>query len=467
MASPSALVIDCGEEHLAERKYVVGVLFGEFLGLEHEVRPGAGAHPDVVVRSADPSDPRRLLVADVLFSHVRDLLTEEALPISPIVVCGRQQLPAALLLGDLPLLYPRSPAGAACVKADEGRVDLGFDLFGGAFAMLTRLEEAVLAGRDAHGRFPASASLAARSGYSDRPLVDEYTEVLWWALARLWPNLSRTPHVFATRPTHDVDWPFYSRGRVPETLRDAAADVLVRRDRSLPVERMRSLAAILRSGRGADPCNTFDFLMRESEARGLRSAFYFMGGQRSSVYDSGYSLDDDWIRALLHQIDRRGHEIGVHPSYPTFRDAGALRREIDAVGAAIEAADVDQKVTGGRQHFLRFENPSTWRNWDAAGLLYDSTLGYAEICGFRCGTCRAFPAFDLETQKQLTLTERPLIAMETALLTYQRQSLVDAANEFRRLKAICRQFNGTFTFLWHNNRLSTPAEREAYTHVLD
>jgi len=67
-------------------------------------------------------------------------------------------------------------------------------------ALLTRLEEAVSNEHDAHGRFPASAALAVRSGFSQRPLADEYVEVLWWALRKLWPSLERRPQTFATQP---------------------------------------------------------------------------------------------------------------------------------------------------------------------------------------------------------------------------------------------------------------------------
>jgi hypothetical protein len=346
------------------------------------------------------------------------------------------------------------------------RIEIGLDLFGGAFTMLTRLEEAVDATRDEHDRFPAASSLAVKGGFARRPLVDEYVEVLWWALQRLWPGLERRSPPFEIRPTHDVDWPFYSRGRPIETVRDVAVDVFARRNRSLARSRLRSLATVVRSGRAAEPCNTFGFLMRTSEERGLRSAFYFMGGGTDARYDAGYPYDG-WMRELLRDIHGRGHEIGVHPSYRTYLDQDALRLEVSTIAETCTAAGVSAPVRGGRQHFLRWANPATWRNWDAVGLAYDSTLGYAELSGFRCGTSRAFPVFDLERRTQLGLVERPLVAMETAILTYEGKPLDALVDEMRELKSLCRRFGGAFTFLWHNNRLTTAAEREAYASVLD
>jgi len=345
-------------------------------------------------------------------------------------------------------------------------VRLGVDVFGGAFAQLSLLEEAVSAERDAHDRFPAEASLAVREGFAARPVVDECVELLWWGLSRLWPRLSRRSHPFVVRPTHDVDWPFYSRGRPIESVRDAVRDTVVRRDRSLARARISALFAVLRAGRTADPCNTFDFLMAESESRGLASAFYFIAGRTDRARDPGYPLDDVLIRSLLRRIDEHGHEIGLHPSYGTLRAREALRAEREALTRVLRAEGIDREVAAGRQHFLRFENPTTWADWDHVGLRHDSTVGFASLCGFRAGTCREYPVFDLAARRQLQLRERPLVAMETALLSYQGTSLDALVEEFRSLRETCRRFDGTFTFLWHNNRLVTPAEREAYAAVL-
>src|SRR5260221_84726 len=50
------LVVECGEEHRAEREYIFAVLLGEFLGLEFELRWRAGT--DVVISSTDEGDQR-------------------------------------------------------------------------------------------------------------------------------------------------------------------------------------------------------------------------------------------------------------------------------------------------------------------------------------------------------------------------------------------------------------------------
>jgi hypothetical protein len=460
------LLIECGGAHRPECRYVVEVLLGEFLGVPHDIREHPDGSGEFVISRGD-DDGRRLRIADVLFSGHAVLDAQAAMPQEPVEWCSRALFEGATLLGDLPLLYSRRLTEGGYLAVREGEIRIGLDIFASAFFMLTRLEECGRKERDGHDRFPDGENLSVRAGFSQRPVVDEYAEVLRWALTRLWPRLELRGHDFRIAPTHDIDWPFYSRGRLVESLRDAGGDLIRRRGRHLAAARIRSCLAVRRRGREADPCNTFDFLMRESERRNLQSSFYFMAGGSHRTYDAAERLDDPWIRSVIREIDERGHEIGFHPSYATPRDAARFTAELGRLRSALEMEGLRQSIRGGRQHYLRWRNPDTWMLWDGAGLEYDGTLGFTESWGFRCGTCREFPVFNLAELRRLQLRERPLIAMETTLLGHQRLTSADAADEMRRARDVCRLVGGTFTFLWHNNRLETHDEREAYVDILD
>ena len=43
--------------------------------------------------------------------------------------------------------------------------------------MLSRYEELITKDRDQHNRFPATASVAFKAGFLDRPIVSEYLEI--------------------------------------------------------------------------------------------------------------------------------------------------------------------------------------------------------------------------------------------------------------------------------------------------
>jgi hypothetical protein len=124
-----------------------------------------------------------------------------------------------------------------------------------------------------------------------------------------------------------------------------------------------------------------------------------------------------------------------------------------------------QREWGGRQHYLRWENPTTWQNWEDARLDYDSTLGFADQPGFRCGICYEYPVFNLRTRQSLALRERPLVVMDGTLLDYLKLSLDASAQRILALAAVCRQFAGDMALLWHNNNLLSQRQRHLYQRV--
>jgi peptidoglycan/xylan/chitin deacetylase (PgdA/CDA1 family) len=207
--------------------------------------------------------------------------------------------------------------------------------------------------------------------------------------------------------------------------------------------------------------------MNASERQGLRDAFYFIADHSAGEVDGSYSLDEPWIRRLMREIHERGHEIGLHPSFNTFSDEEQTRREFERLLSACDEEGIAQDVWGARQHYLRWENPTTWRNYESAGLTYDTSLTFAERPGFRCGVCFEYAVFDLLTRRPLRLRERPLIIMDGSLLGYQQLSLAQAAEEIARLRERCHLYKGDFTLLWHNSMLLDRGVRRLYERAIE
>jgi len=452
-----------------ERRYAIDVVLGTILGLEYRAEPHDEAWTEI--RLADETEGKRLLVTDGLFTTPGHAwLTPQSMPREPLHRWQvAQDLPeVAELVPNAPVLYGTA-RGAAWLVGDERELELRLDVFGGAFFMLTRYEELVVPERDAHGRFPARASLAWREGLLLRPIVDEYARILLACLRRLWPGLetrARTPRLIVT---HDVDWPLVPQGGLGATLRAAAADVLRRRAPAVAVNRVRAYRGRRRGDHRFDPHNTFDFLMDACEEQGLRSAFYFIAGHTAGRIDGEYTLDDPWISSLMRRIHDRGHEIGLHASYASHDDPGAIAREFGSLMDAARRLGVEQAEWGGRQHFLRWQAPLTWRAWEAAGLAYDSTVGFADHVGFRSGTCCEHRVFDVEERRTLALRERPLVVMEASLLRKDHMGLdhCSALQAALELRSRCEAFGGDFTLLWHNSQLLTAADRRVFLTLID
>ncbi|WP_041483400.1 polysaccharide deacetylase family protein [Thioalkalivibrio paradoxus] len=355
------------------------------------------------------------------------------------------------------------------IERDNKGYVVHYDILGLTYWMLSRIEEIGRRDLDAHGRFPATASHAFRHEYLDRPIVDEWMHILGQVIERQWPRVKLKENIFEVKVSHDVDRPSrYAFGGLGQLGRRIAGDVVKRRELSSavrgPLVRWRTRDRLDE----ADPYNNFEWIMEVSERYGLASAFYFIAGRTDPRKDGDYEVEDPAIRHLLRRIHTRGHEIGLHPSYATYRSADLVAREADRLRRVCAEEGIRQEKWGGRMHYLRWEQPTTLRAWEAAGMTYDSTMTYADHAGFRCGTCFEYPAFDAVAGQPLNLRIRPLIAMECSVLGDQYMGLKksDALDEFAKLKERCRAVRGAFSLLWHNSELRTPDERLLYESVL-
>lgn len=434
-----------------ERRYIISVLLREFLGLKFRII--ATDRHDVSITAGDDQE---LVITDKLFRLPESLwLQPESLPRQPSKKWDlyRTDLVAQTVSGEIPVIYGLDPEAPDFFFVKKDCIFLGLDILGSAFFMLTRYEEVVKTDRDEHDRFPATASLAYQENFLDRPIVNEYLEILWACIRRLWPYLKRKPRTYQVKPTHDVDTPFLYAFDLDlkSFFLSTVGDVFVRKSPKLAVQRVVRWSLVNAGRYDADPYNTFDWLMDQSERNGLQSAFYFIGSRNGHICEGKYDVAHPKIRELLRRIHERGHEIGIHPNYFTYNDALSIEQEMAALRNVLDKEEISDQVRGGRQHYLRWRNPATWRSWEEAGLEYDSTLGFADRAGFRCGVCYDYPVFDLKKRTPLRLREVPLIVMDGTIFKYMAMDLAKAADYVSFLKNNCKLFEGTFVFLWHNS----------------
>jgi hypothetical protein len=465
------LIVTIPDSYSVERDYILSVILKEFLGLNYIIRRTGNA--DVCISEQDSK--RCLVIPDGLFAIPKDKwLTKESLPKQPLEIWEPQAMGFGNSVGlaPVPVIYGacnRSADEENCFQNDQDS-HLPIDIFGSAFFMLTRYEEIVKQDRDEHDRFPAWASLAYQEGFLERPIIDEYVEILWLAMKQLWPGLSRKKRNFEMVVSHDVDTPCrYGFLTIPQTIRAMGGDILLRGSIGTallgPWIRYKTVEAIHRS----DPYNTYDLIMDISERHGLVSAFYFKGGCTDRLYDTPYNLHHPAIRNLLRHIHERGHEIGLHPSYGAYQTPQIIVEEAAHLRHVCEEESIQQAEWGGRMHYLRWKTPTTLYGWEQAGMTYDSTLSYADHAGFRCGTCHEYPAFDPASGTCFNLRIRPLIAMEGTVIGkgYMGLGLAPSAyDKFLQLKQACRNVEGKFTLLWHHPGFADQQEREMYEAVV-
>ncbi|MDT2194693.1 polysaccharide deacetylase family protein [Paenibacillus larvae] len=281
--------------------------------------------------------------------------------------------------------------------------------------------------------------------------------------------IKRGTQYYQVRLSHDVDFPFMAYG-IPlrQIVKQIGGDLIRRGQPALALQRLESLFHTLRHRPEKDKGNTFDYLMDLSERSGKTSSFYFITDHTAGSIDGYYAISDPPIRQLMKRIHSRGHIIGLHPSYHTYLHPYQIKREYERLRQVCEEEKICQQIWGGRQHYLRWSAPATWQVWEDAGLQYDSTVGYADRPGFRCGICREYPVFNLQTRRKLKLKERPLLVMEQSLLnkSYLGMEEEKAFSHILRIASVCKRHNGQFTLLWHNSQLQRKEDRDLYERVL-
>jgi hypothetical protein len=446
---------NCRIEHC----WIASILLGEFLGLAFEVRF------DRVEKVRICGAGKMLELSGNFFGVAKDKwLSSESLPDEPLQrwVVADSGLNPELLDVSVPVLF--GTAGFEVRGNDDATLNL--DIFGSAFFMLSRYEEAVSNLRDSHDRFPAAASLAYRENFLGRPIVDEYVEILWAALKRLWPQLERKARQFKTLVTCDVDHPYHpSAASFTRLMKRTAGEMIRKRTLSQMITPIRNYLASRNGYWQNDPYYyTVDWMMDVNEKAGNRVAFYFIPEITDTEMDDTCSITDSAVKTMMKRIANRGHEIGIHPGYNTYQSPKDIISGVNKLQCVLDRQRIHQRVCGGRQHYLRWST-RTPAMWNAAGLEYDSTLSYADHAGFRCGTCHEYPMFDLHQRTALKLRQRPLICMESTVI--DELGYTDSALErMKKLKRNAQRFNGNFTLLWHNSYFETERAREMYCEII-
>jgi len=339
--------------------------------------------------------------------------------------------------------YPYSPQPVDRIVTSGKPVSILPDILAGAFFLLSSYQEFILGGPlDQRGRFEAEQSWLGKHKLLHRPLVNEYQSLLLEQLKQIFPTIKVWQpewrgKSFSIALSHDID---SLQKFSPPSLRSLVRSVLLKQGRA-GLNKLYSSLKVHWLGH-PDSHNNIEQILDWEDARGIRASFYWMSS--NLVGDSNYELNSSHSH-ILERIQTGGWESGFHPGFRTTTDNRAFKEELARANLVIGP------LYGGRQHALRFRPPYTWRLWRDAGFRYDSSLGYADHEGFRCGYCFPFQPFDLLENKRIRLWELPLVVMDDTLKNYRGLNSQQAAQVLVELLETVRQYGGVMTILWHNS----------------
>jgi hypothetical protein len=348
---------------------------------------------------------------------------------------------------------PKNAVNSEChlfMSNGSDEVRCSTDLLASTLYSLCRVEELAVGLHDSHDRFPAAESVAVKEDFVDRPIVDEYGFALAEALEYLLPTWTAKPRQLRVKVTHDIDL-----AGLPFSVRSSAGHVILRRKPLAVAQDFLSLVA------RAEPAylRAVRDVVRLAASHDLKSATYWKASARTD-YDSGYDLREPRISRLIKSLADSGIELGVHPGYYTYRAPAELGREVERLKSIF-----GKERLGGRQHYLRW-HPDTWLDWENCGLVYDSSLGFAEVPGFRAGTAFPYRPWMILKNREARLLEIPLILMDGTLVDYMKVSPEEGYEIIARIISRCELVGGVFTFLWHNSTLLDPRYGDLYRRLL-
>lgn len=191
---------------------------------------------------------------------------------------------------------------------------------------------------------------------------------------------------------------------------------------------------------------------------GLKATFFWLGhakDHKSSRYDIRLPVYKKQVKNCMDA----GHQVGLHGSPLHAKSATSLHQE-----KQIMESITQQYVIVHRQHYLRIEPGQTLQHLSHIGMQVDSTLGFNNRTGFRCGSCIPMPWWDFQSQNALSLIEVPLIAGDWTLHDPKQFHARDTLQKIEELLQWTRLAGGVLTLDFHELYFSTDYPKHAEFH---
>ena len=341
----------------------------------------------------------------------------------------------------IPFLY-----GSPLIEKINDTIICHADIIASTYFLISRYEEFINpnTNRDTHGRYIGKQSIPAKANFIHRPIIEEYGELLRNLLEQTGISLPPIPqkisHIYLT---HDVDSITNYR-----RLRGLIGGIL----------RRENLTTILKSliNINNDPAYTFPWILRQDNLLPTATQIYFIKATRNATgFDRpSYNLQGKIFKYLIKEILKSSPNaiFGLHASYKSGDTPDIIHDEQRLLQYAIE----NQQVTTARHHYLRSLQPNDMESLIDAHITDDFTMGYADIAGFRLGTCRPVRFTNPKTKRLTSLTLHPLTMMDCSLSEthYMNLNYNEALSYAQTLLEQTQKHNGDLCLLWHNTRFS-------------
>lgn len=334
--------------------------------------------------------------------------------------------------------------------------DFGFDLFAAIFYLIARYEEYLPYKKDFYGRYAHENSIAFKENFLHLPLINIWLQDFKKSLLQKDTSLNFQEKKFSFLPTYDIDiaWSFRNKG-FKRNFGGLLKLFFKGKFRKM-VHRLRVI-----KGKKQDPFDSYEWMDRLHEQFKLRPIYFFLVAKEKGKYDKNIDVSNPEYQQLVQSISSK-YSIGLHPSWASGDMPSLLTKE----KTNLEQIS-DQTITSSRQHYIRFELPSTYRRLLALGLTNDYSMGYGTVNGFRASIATPFYWYDLKNEEKTSLLIHPFCVMDANSYYEQKLSPVAALDELLQYYNVIKPVNGTMITIWHNNFLGTAKEFAGWKEVYE
>ena len=329
-----------------------------------------------------------------------------------------------------------------CFFSTDEQSEIPFDIFAASFYLISRYEEYLPHVKDEYGRFPATESVAFKSGFLEKPVIDIWAYKFLETLKIKFPDYEHSTRKYQYISTIDVDNAFAYKYKsfvrtVGGFLKDASQFKIF-----TIWDRMAVLFNIKR-----DPFNTFKSVIELKKIYEARTIFFFLIGDYTT-FDTNVSVSKRKFKLLIKDMVDYAR-VGLHPSYYTMKNSVILKKEKERLENII-----NMPIKRSRQHYLRLSLPETYQHLIDLEIEEDYSMGYSSHTGFRAGTCTPFYFYDLEFEIQTPLKVFSFALVDTTLNDYMKLTPKQSLGKIRDLKNEVKAVNGVFITVFHNESLS-------------
>ena len=226
-------------------------------------------------------------------------------------------------------------------------------------------------------------------------MVNIWAQKIKAILTKRFPELSFEKRHYEFIPTIDIDSAYAYKYKGAVRTVGGIVSALSRFEFREIIERLQVILGLRK-----DPFDTYTFQLWLQKRYQLQPIYFILLADYGTL-DKNLPVTSRHFQVLIKSLADYA-QVGIHPSVVSGENFSKLKIEIDRLNRIL-----NREITQSRQHFLRLNFPTTYRNLIQLDITDDYTMGYASAPGFRAGICDPFYFYDLDMETVTKLLIHP------------------------------------------------------------